>query len=453
MAERLHIHLDAVGGVAGDMFVAAMLDALPELRTRVMADLAAVLPADCGRPALSEGTSRGIAVCRLALVEAGRMDATVHDDAGEPLPDRTQQHPHHHSDDHHSHGHHHHDHHHHDHASHGDHDHHHGQDHGGGAPVHFPELVRMIEAAPLAAGTAMHAVAVLRRLAEAESRMHRVAIDQVHFHELADWDSLMDVVAAGSIAAALEDCGWSVSDLPKGRGRVRTQHGLLPVPAPATAEILRGFRWHDDGVAGERVTPTGAAIVAHLVGDGRADATVPTGVLRASGIGAGTRDLPGMPNILRALVFAIEPKTSAADDVVVVEFDVDDMTGEEIAVAADRLRGTDGVVDLTIGVRAGKKGRPVSDFRLLLRPDARDAVATACFSETSTIGLRWRVEPRMCLVRRSDTVTIDGAELRCKWTARPGGETVKVESDDLRGFDGLSVRRDVKARCEHKDDA
>jgi uncharacterized protein (TIGR00299 family) protein len=443
MAEGRHIHLDAVGGVAGDMFVAAMLDALPELRARVMADLAAVLPADCGRPVLSEGTSRGIAVCRFALVEAARTQ----DGADAPSPDDSREHAHHHPHDHHHH--HHEDHHHGRHQDH-EHDHHHGN---AGAPVRFPDLVRMIETAPLAAGTATHAVAILRRLAEAESRMHRVAVDQVHFHELADWDSLMDVVAAGSIAAALGDCGFSVSDLPKGRGRVRTQHGVLPVPAPATADILRGFRWHDDGVAGERVTPTGAAIVAHLVGDARSDANVPAGVLLATGIGAGSRDLTDMPNILRAMVLAVDLETSASDDVIVLEFDVDDMTGEEIAVAADRLRGTDGVVDLTIGMRSGKKGRPVSDFRLLTRPDAHADVAAACFRETSTIGLRWRRESRLCLPRRAETVTAAGTELRRKRTMRPAGDTVKIESDDLCRFDVLAVRRGLKALYEHEDDA
>ncbi|MDC7788650.1 LarC family nickel insertion protein [Rhodoplanes sp. TEM] len=453
MAERRHLHLDAVGGVAGDMFVAALLDALPDLRPRVMADLAAVLPADCGRPLLREGLSGGIAVLRFGLEDGAA--APGHRDHG-PASSHAHSHDHH---GHHHHHHHNHDHSHHHHSDHDHHlDHHHDHHHHDGAPAHFRDLVRMIEAADLSPGTAGQAVAILRRIAEAESRMHRVPLDAVHFHELADWDSLMDVVAAGSIAAALDGATWSVSDLPKGQGLVRTQHGLLPVPAPATAEILRGFRWRDDGIAGERVTPTGAAIVAHLVDAAVCGAPAPAGVLVASGSGAGTRDLPGMPNILRALVLdtgAAEASTSsaAADEVVVLCFDLDDMTGEEIAVAADRLRATAGVIDLTIGSRAGKKGRSAADVRLLVRPAAFEAVAAACFAETSTIGLRFRREQRLCLPRRAETVVVDGTTLRRKRAMRPGGDSVKVESDDLTGLDGLVARRAMKTRGEQGDDA
>ncbi len=180
-------------------------------------------------------------------------------------------------------------------------------------------------------------------------------MDAVHFHELADWDSLLDLVAAGCIAGALEGARWSASAPPLGGGTVRTAHGLLPVPAPATSALLTGYPWRDDGIGGERVTPTGAAILRHLVAPqdcaaGRAD-----GRLVGVGCGAGTRVLPGLPNLVRALVFERDA-AAAADDVTVVEFDVDDMTGEEIAVAADRLRAQPGVIDVTCGTRVGQEG-------------------------------------------------------------------------------------------------
>ncbi|HEY0885053.1 MAG TPA: LarC family nickel insertion protein [Ramlibacter sp.] len=423
---RGHVHLDAVGGVAGDMFVAAMLDALPDLRQRVFGDLAAVLPNGIGRPELTEGLSGALAVRRFGLVGASPAAPARHHHRG------------------HDHGHHH------GHA----HDHDHGRPEPAGSDVQhahgtrFVDLAARIEAAPLHAGTAAQAVAILRRLAQAESRMHRVPVDEVHFHEVGDWDSLLDVVAAGSIAAALAGWTWSVSALPRGSGLVRTRHGLLPVPAPATTELLTGFSWRDDGLPGERVTPTGAAVLAHLVAN--PSLRLPDGLrLIASGMGAGTRELEGMPNVLRAVVHAIDDRAAVDDEVMVLSFDVDDMTGEEIGVAADRLRAAAGVLDVSLGLRIGKKGRPLHDFRLLVGPGQLESVTELCLRETSTIGLRWHRVQRRRLPREGDAVALDGGTLRRKRVQRPGGgTTVKVESDDLAGTDTLAARRRLQSRAE-----
>ena len=407
---RRHVHLDAVGGVAGDMFVAAMLDALPDLEARVRADLAAVLPVAAGQIDITRGTSGGLAVRRFAVVSQ---------------PDRDD-HPHGHTHDHH-------------------HDHGHSQEPEDGArpsaPVRYDDIVALIRAASLAPGSAEEALGILRRLGEAESRVHGVPLSAVHFHEIADWDSLADVTAAGSIIAALGESTWSVSDLPRGGGRVRTRHGLLPVPAPATALLLEGFRLTDDGVVGERVTPTGAAILAHLVDP---DARPPVSArLLASGLGAGTRELPGMPNILRAMVHdrAARP-TSARDAISVVAFDVDDMTGEEIGHAAERLRAASGVFDLALASHLGKKSRPLTTFRLLVDPARRDEVVDLCLVETSTIGVRWHLAERRVLDRRAETAAGSSGPLRLKAVTRPDGSvTRKVEADDISRLDGLAARR------------
>jgi uncharacterized protein (DUF111 family) len=136
------------------------------------------------------------------------------------------------------------------------------------AGTSYLELRRRVDGARLADGTRDHALAILELLATAEAQVHGTTIDQVHFHELGDWDSLMDIVAAGCIAANLAGARWTASRLPLGGGQVRTDHGMLPMPAPATCALLKGYPWHDDAVAGERVTPTGAAIVRHLVSPG-----------------------------------------------------------------------------------------------------------------------------------------------------------------------------------------
>jgi len=388
----LAIRLDAVGGIAGDMFAAALVDALPDLRDRVLADAAAVLPPGTGTPVFTPGTSAGLHCLRFGL------SAAVAD-----------QHHHHH-------------HHHHAHAG-------------------FRDMVARLSAAPLSPGTAVHATAILRHLAEAEAAIHHVPVDEVHFHEIGDWDSLMDVTAAGSISAALEGARWSVSALPRGDGLVRTRHGLLPVPAPATARLLEGFIWRDDGIGGERVTPTGAAILRHLVGPAAARVA---GRLQGTGTGAGTRELPHQPNILRATLFEAAADGPNEEDILVLSFEIDDMSAEEIGVAADRLRAAGGVRDLVLIPAIGKKGRPVHTFRLLVEPTARDAVADACFIETATIGLRWQAARRAVLPRAS----ADAGAVRVKTVTRPAGPSHKAESDDLAHIAGLEARRAAKRRAE-----
>jgi len=397
VSENRHIHLDAIGGISGDMFVAAMLDALPELRARVMADLAAVLPSACGEPRLVAGTSAGLPVLRFGL--------PAHDPA-EP----------------------------------------HAHAHAGHAPAPtggFRDIRDRIGSAPLSAGIAAHAVAILRVLAEAEGRVHQVPIDDVHFHEIADWDSVMDVVAAGNIAAALDGATWSVSDLPKG-GRA----GACPARAAAGSGPGDGGDPERLPLARRRRGRRACyvhrgAILVHLIGR---EAAV-GGSLTAIGTGAGSRDLPGLPNILRALVFSAD--ASSVEAVVVLSFDVDDMTGEEIGIAADRLREADGVLDLTIGTRLGKKSRPAHDSRLLIKPAALPVVQTLCLAEMSTIGLRWRLERRVCLERSFERRTIEGKTVQIKRARRPDGEaTAKVESDDLAGLDGFARRRRLKRLAE-----
>ncbi|GLQ38374.1 UPF0272 protein [Rhizobium albus] len=411
---RLNLHLDAVGGMAGDMFVAAVLDAFPDLQPAMLADVSAVLPAHIGEPAIEAGQSSGLRVLRFRLAWAERAPE---------------------SPAHHGHGH--------DHHSHG---HHSGSQGKREAASDYRSLRARIETAALSEGTAAHASAILRILAEAEAHIHGTLLDDVHFHEIGDWDSLMDVVAAGSLIAALEPAEWSVSDLPRGSGLVSTQHGLLPVPAPATAAILESFRWRDDGVAGERVTPTGAAILKHLCPP---DPPRPTalGRLIATGTGAGTRDLKALPNIVRLSAFDAGA-SSAQEEIEVMCFDVDDMTGEEIAISADRLRAADGVIDLSLMTVQGKKGRPATRFQLLVRPDASKQVSDLVFLETSTLGVRISLQQRRVLTRAH--ALREGR--RVKTAQRPGGgASTKIESDELADIAGLQARRDLARRIEWDD--
>ena len=375
-----HIHLIPIGGMAGDMFVAAMLDALPELRRPVIEAVQNALPKDA-KVTLDAGISGGIAVSRFGMSPPGQT-----------------------------------------------------------APTRYPQLDACIDASGIDGATKTLAKSLLRRLAEAEAAVHRLPLEDVHFHEIADWDTLADFVAAGQILAGLEGAGWSLDPLPLGVGRVQTQHGILPVPAPATARLLQGLPVQDDGVAGERTTPTGAAIGAEIWS--RASRR-PAGMLGPTGYGAGTREIAGMANVLVAQV--IEFAATSEDTIGVLEFDIDDMTGEEIATAALRLRETPGVIDLTTAQRNGKKGRVVTAFRLLFRPEHEALVANACFDQSSTLGLRTRREARVVLPRTLDRV----GEVQVKQVTRPQGVvTRKTEADDLAAGETLAIRRQQAREAE-----
>jgi uncharacterized protein (TIGR00299 family) protein len=417
-----HIHLQPLGGIAGDMFVAAMLDAFPHCRDQVFADIAAVLPAEAGAVRLTQVLKNGIAALHFSLEEEKSPDAHGAETAVRPR-------------------------HRHRHAS-----------AAGAAPVHphqshgtppvsdYAGVRKLIEGARLSGSTAMHALAILDILARAESRIHDVAMEAVHFHELAAWDSLMDVVAAGCLISAVGETTWSISALPLGGGQVKTQHGLLPVPAPATMQILEAYPWRSDNVPGERVTPTGAAIVRYLVPPEQLS-NQPEGIYCAGGYGAGTRNFAAIANVLRVMVF--EKRADATADetsVVALQFDVDDMSGEEIGVAAGRLREEKGVLDLLLVAAQGKKGRPATMFHLLIDSAYVDQCSRLIFQETSTIGLRWGMLNRITLPRKIRFID-DG--LRIKEVLRPDGRiTTKIESDELESLAGLALRRQTKSAIE-----
>ncbi|QTL06076.1 LarC family nickel insertion protein [Aquabacter sp. L1I39] len=427
------------------MFVAALLDARPDLKPRVLADIAAVLPPGVGEAQIAEVVNGGIAALHVSLVGPGEapIGGTRHpshsshshaqasasgDGVGESHShSRAHAHAHAHA---HSHAH--------AHAHAEAHPHAHPCPHVSGPSGTFADMRAHIRDARLSPGTAEAAIAILTVLAEAEARMHRMPVEAVHFHEIGDWDSLMDVVAAGSIAAALPGASWSLSALPLGGGMVKTAHGLLPVPAPATLDILTGFPWRDDGVSGERVTPTGAAILRHLMGDAPA-ARPALASLKAVGYGAGTRSLPGLPNILRASLFSGADSVTRETHLVELAFDIDDMTGEEMAHAADLLRATTGVRDLRLVPGLGKKGRPLTTFALLCEDDRLDAISDAVFLQTSTLGLRFHAVERRVLARTHGHAA-DGRPV--KHATRPDGQvTAKVEADALSGLSTLAARR------------
>ncbi|MGI9489216.1 MAG: LarC family nickel insertion protein [Geminicoccaceae bacterium] len=394
----MHLHLDPVGGIAGDMFVACLLDAWPELAEEA---IAAARKAGLGDDVQIEHKLHKDDVLVGSRFVVTRADVQL-----------------------------------------GDHGHQH---------VHWQGLRRQLSSAPLAAPVCERAIAIFALLAEAEAGVHGVEVDAATFHEVGAWDSIADIVTAAFLIEAIGAQSWSVGSLPIGGGRVRCAHGELPVPAPATVRLLQGFDFHDDGRSGERVTPTGAAILKHLAPSGSFERGARKRLLK-TGQGFGLRKLDDMSNVLRVMAFdtrpdpVMRPTAGGADSVAVLAFEVDDQTPEDLAAGLDHLRARDDVLDLVQMPVFGKKGRMATGLRLLARPDATDAVIAACFAETTTLGVRWHVEQRAILPReasRSD----DG--IAVKLAERPDGRiTAKAESDDLAGIAGHADREQARRLAE-----
>lgn len=309
------------------------------------------------------------------------------------------------------------------------------------------------------------ALAIFTGLAEAEARVHGVAPDDVAFHEVGAVDSIVDIVAAAQLIALVDARRWTAAPLPLGSGRVRTAHGILPVPAPATALLLRGLDTIDDGVPGERVTPTGAAVARHLLLGGATSTPGPRR-LSAGGTGFGTRTLPGLSNCLRVLAF--EPATGQAvaapasafshRELGVIAFEVDDLSAEDLSNGLDHIRAMPGIHDVVQSVAFGKKGRVATHVQVLVAPDRLDDAIALCFAETSTIGLRFHVVQGAALPRGFDAVAVDGRELRTKHVTRPdGSRTAKAEAADVAATPGhaarLRLRREAEARALSRLDA
>jgi uncharacterized protein (TIGR00299 family) protein len=248
------------------------------------------------------------------------------------------------------------------------------------------DMLRPIEGSTLGDAVKARAAAVLRRLAEAEGHVHQVPPEAVHFHEVGALDTLVDVVGAVAGLDALGVERAYVSPLPVGGGTVETAHGRLPVPAPATAELLRGFPVYDNGVRAELVTPTGAAILTTLGLPGR----LPSMTLERIGAGAGARELD-VPNLLRVFVgVASRGGGEAGEDeaLVTVETTIDDMSPQLYEPLVDRLLAA-GALDVYLTPVIMKRSRPGTVLTALAPPTLAEDLADVLFRETTTIGVRW----------------------------------------------------------------
>jgi pyridinium-3,5-bisthiocarboxylic acid mononucleotide nickel chelatase len=271
---------------------------------------------------------------------------------------------------------------------------------------------------------------IFRRLAEAEALVHGVAIEDVHFHEVGAVDSIIDIVGT---AICLEYLGVEAvyaAALPLGGGFVETSHGRLPVPAPATAELLKGLAVHGECGPGERVTPTGAAIVAALAcGCGKQ----PAMVLEKTGYGAGGKDFTDCPNILRAFLGHSGTDGTLNDDVIVAKANIDDSTPELLGYAMERLF-EGGALDVYFTSIQMKKGRPGVMMSFLCRQEQLDQLSQLLLTETSAIGLRYYRAERIVLPRRIIERQTEFGPVRFKEVMDSSGAVLRAlpEYEDCR---------------------
>jgi uncharacterized protein (TIGR00299 family) protein len=286
---------------------------------------------------------------------------------------------------------------------------------------------------------------IFRRLAEAEALVHGVAVEDVHFHEVGAIDSIVDIVTTAICLEYLKVEQVYASAVPLGSGFVQTEHGRLPVPAPATVELLKGMALHSGCAVGERVTPTGAAILAALV---TGSVRQPDMTLLRVGNGAGSRDFSDCPNILRAFLGTVA--TGCDEDVLEVKCNLDDVTPEVIGYVQELLLES-GVLDVWSSPVQMKKGRPGMLLSFLCTPADLQRLAALVMAETGSLGVRYAPLRRIVQTRRIEERSTPFGPVRFK----VGEYGEKPEYEDCRRIArerGIPCR-DIMQKVLHKEES
>ena len=285
-------------------------------------------------------------------------------------------------------------------------------------------ILGIIRATQLNATVKERAIRAFTLLGEAEAAIHSIPVEKVHFHEVGAVDTIVDIVCAAAGAEALNVDRWVCSPLNVGSGTVECQHGTLPVPAPATLALLGSAPVYAAGPAMERVTPTGAAALRML------DVTygpLPAMRVVAAGYGAGGRETPGQPNLLRLLV-GEESEEAVSESVAVIETVIDDSTPELVAFVSERLLEA-GAWDVYRVAVQMKKGRTGVQLTVLCRPDLTPVLRDLIFRETTTIGLRWRLENKVALKREFLKVATPWGEVGIKIARWSSGKVANASAE------------------------
>lgn len=410
-------YLECFSGISGDMFLAALVDAgvSPELLRETVA-------------ALGVGAKLEVSRVIRSGISATKVDVWVDGEKDMPREEywakQGASHAHEDRHDHeHTHGHHH---------SHGE-----GSRTGSPAPHSHEhrglnDIRKIISAAKISNSAKKTAISIFEALGAAEAKIHDVPIERIHFHEVGSVDAIVDIVCAAVGVEALGVEEIVCSSLNVGGGMVKCAHGTFPVPAPATVELLKDAPVYSADVQAELVTPTGAAIVKTLA---KRFSAFPEMKIKKSAYGAGSRDFPGHPNVLRIVIGEAAAKMTGktqSDTISVLEANLDDLNPQVFGYVMDRLL-EEGALDV-FGVPVQmKKNRPGTLLTVLCKPDDADKLTQLVFSETTTLGVRRREESRQTLARRWESVRTEWGEVRIKIASMNGTVTnYAPEYEDCR---------------------
>ena len=304
----------------------------------------------------------------------------------------------------------------------------HAHEHGHG----LKEIREVIRKAAISDGAKNTAIAIFEALGAVEAKIHNSDIEAVHFHEVGAVDAMVDIICAAVGAEALEVHGLVCSPLNVGGGTVKCAHGVLPVPVPATVELLKGAPVYSSGLQVELVTPTGAAIVKTLA---KRFAPFPAMTIEKSGYGAGTRDFPGHANVVRLTIGESQAKfaeNTSQETISVLEANLDDLNPQVFGYVVDRLLA-EGALDTFASPVQMKKNRPGMLLTVLAKPEDASRLTKIIFTETSTLGVRQREEQRQALARKWITVGTRWGDVRLKIASMNGTVTnYAPEYEDCR---------------------
>ena len=383
----MQIHIEPVGGLSGDMFIAAMVDAFPELQKVLKKNLQFLKLPRFMDVTFEKTRNRQMDGMRFIVSASGSGLSK------------------------------------------------------------YSKIKKFIDDSDIEPAIKIRAIDIFEVLAIAESRVHGVEMDDVTFHEVGNWDSIIDIIFAGIIIEYFAGANWSVGPIPLGEGLVDSQHGLIPVPAPATTFLLKAFSVYRDGIKGERITPTGAAILKYLSPSQTSGLTPMK--LESTGVGFGAKIFENISNITRILTFSYLGGWDGENLISVIRFDVDDQSPEDLALGLDNIRRHEGVLDLVQFSAIGKKSRMSIRIEVLTKPQATNPVIEECLKQTNTLGVRWCLENRSTLGRQKIKTKVDGKEWSVKLANRPTNTlSAKVEADELAAGMNFREREDHRATVE-----